>query len=56
MSATTFIAPRRRARSPALRRLLRHRLAMFGLAALVLLILTCAIGPYFTPYDALSID
>ena len=29
---------------------------MFGLAALVLLILACAIGPNFVPFDSLAID
>ena len=46
----------RAARRPALRRFMRHRLAMFGLAAIVILVLACAIGPYLSPYGALSID
>ena len=48
-------APRAASR-PALRRFMRHRLAMFGLAAIVILVLACAIGPYLSPYGALGID
>ena len=37
-------APPRGAKRPALRRFMRHRLAMFGLAAIVFLVLACVIG------------
>jgi peptide/nickel transport system permease protein len=40
----------------AWRRFLRHRLALFGVAAVVLLVLACAIGPSLVPYDDLRID
>jgi peptide/nickel transport system permease protein len=49
-------APPRGAKRPALRRFMRHRLAMFGLAAIVILVLACAIGPYLSPYGPLTID
>ncbi|MBW4024619.1 MAG: ABC transporter permease [Proteobacteria bacterium] len=49
-------APARGARRPALRRFMRHRLAMFGLAAIVILVVACAIGPYLSPYGPLTID
>jgi peptide/nickel transport system permease protein len=41
---------------PAWRRFLRHRLALFGVAAIVFLVLACAIGPSLLPYDDLRID
>jgi peptide/nickel transport system permease protein len=50
------LSPRRGAKRPALRRFMRHRLAMFGLAAIVILVLACAIGPYLSPYGPLTID
>lgn len=37
-------------------RLLRNRLAIFGLIIVIILALTAAIGPYLTPYDFLSQD
>jgi len=40
----------------AWRRFLRHRLALFGVAALVFLVLASAIGPSLLPYDDLRID
>lgn len=46
----------RRARNRALARFVRHRLALFGLAAIVLLVLVCTLGPYVWPYDELRID
>ena len=49
-------APAQGARRPALRRFMRHRLAMFGLAAIVILVIACAIGPYLSPYGPLTID
>jgi peptide/nickel transport system permease protein len=59
MSATAIAVPAStgaRARRPALRRFMRHRLAMFGLAALVFLVLACSIGPLVWPYGPLAID
>lgn len=49
-------APSRRARNRALARFARHRLALFGLGAIVGLVLLCAIGPYLWPYTDLHID
>ena len=40
----------------ALRRFLRHRLAAFGVAAIVLLVLACIVGPMLLPYGPLTID
>jgi peptide/nickel transport system permease protein len=47
--------PRRRG-AQAWRRFLRHRLALFGLAAILFLVLACALGPSLLPYDELRID
>ncbi|HEX2526602.1 MAG TPA: ABC transporter permease [Geminicoccus sp.] len=44
------------ARNRALRRFLRHRLAVFGIVMIVLLVLLSAFGPYLIPYDQLFID
>jgi peptide/nickel transport system permease protein len=55
MSATVLAAPTR-ARHPALRRFMRHRLAMFGLIAIAVLVLACAVGPVLSPYGPLTID
>ncbi len=46
----------RRARNRALARFARHRLALFGLAAILVLVLVCALGPYVWPYNDLRID
>lgn len=35
----------------AFRRFVNHKLAMFGLAVIIFLILACAFGPYFIPYS-----
>src|SRR4051794_41884854 len=40
----------------ALRRFGRHRLAVFGLLAIALLILASAVGPSLIPFDELHID
>jgi peptide/nickel transport system permease protein len=57
MSASVIGAPAiSRARRPALRRFTRHRLAMFGLFAILFLVLACAIGPLLSPYGPLTID
>lgn len=39
-----------------LRRFLRHRLAVAGLAIIVILTLACIVGPWLLPYDQLYID
>jgi peptide/nickel transport system permease protein len=40
----------------AVRRFARHRLALLGIACVVLLVLACVVGPYLLPYDQLYID
>jgi peptide/nickel transport system permease protein len=50
------VVPGRTRRSRALRRFLRHRLAMAGVVVIVLLLLATALGPYLLPYDDLHID
>jgi peptide/nickel transport system permease protein len=40
----------------ALRRFVRHRLALAGLAMVLLLVLACAVGPDLAPYGPLHID
>ncbi|MCF3639254.1 ABC transporter permease [Rhizobium sp. TRM95111] len=39
-----------------LRRFTRHRLALFGLIMITLLVLACVLGPHILPYDELFID
>ncbi len=58
MSAAQAIAvtPLAKRRLRALRRFARHRLALFGVAAIVLLVLGCAFGPGWLLYDHLHID
>jgi peptide/nickel transport system permease protein len=53
---TAETAAPRRLGGQAWRRFLRHRLALFGVAAILLLVLACAIGPALLPYDHLRID
>ncbi len=55
MDAPAAAAPRRR-RSRALRRFMRHRLALLGLFVIVLLVLATMFGPYLLPFDDLHID
>ncbi|MCB9947215.1 MAG: ABC transporter permease [Rhodospirillaceae bacterium] len=43
-------------RNRALRRFLRHRLAILGTVTIAVLVIACAIGPYITPFDHLFID
>ena len=43
-------------RNRALRRFLRHRLALTGLVLIVALTLACIVGPALLPYDELFID
>jgi peptide/nickel transport system permease protein len=40
----------------AVRRFARHRLALLGIACVVVLVLACVVGPYLLPYDQLNID
>lgn len=44
--------PKRR----ALKRFLKHRLAVFGSVTLVILVIVCVFGPRFVPHDPLEID
>jgi peptide/nickel transport system permease protein len=56
---TTIVAhaaPVRWWHSRAVRRFMRHDLALAGIAMISLLVLACAIGPYALPYDSLHID
>jgi peptide/nickel transport system permease protein len=48
--------PSRWWRSRTVRRFARHRLAMLGVAMIVMLILACVFGPYLIPYTELQID
>jgi peptide/nickel transport system permease protein len=52
--ATGDAAPRARGRAFA--RFLRHRLAVFGVATILLLVLASAVGPYVIPFNDLFID
>ncbi len=48
-------APRRRA-GRGVRRFVRHRLALVGMATIILLALLLGVGPYFDPFNELHID
>jgi len=48
--------PHRWWNSRGFRRFAQHRLAMVGMAMLLLLTLACIVGPYLLPYDELHID
>jgi peptide/nickel transport system permease protein len=43
-------------RNRAIRRFMRHRLALFGIVAILVLVLGSAFGPYLIPFDDLFID
>ena len=45
-----------RSRSRALRRFMRHRLAIIGVVVIVLLVFGTAVGPHLVPFDDLHID
>src|SRR3712207_7260421 len=45
-----------RARSRAFARFRRHRLALFGVVTILVLVLGSAVGPYLIPFDDLFID
>lgn len=55
MSATAGAAASSR-RFETLRRFLRNRLAVFGGATILLLVLACVFGPSFVPYTELQLD
>ena len=55
-AAVAVQAPARRRRSRAVRRFLRHRLALVGLAVIALMVLATIVGPDLLPYDDLHID
>ncbi|ANT50228.1 ABC transporter permease [Mesorhizobium amorphae] len=42
--------------SRSVRRFARHRLAMFGLVMIIVLVLACVFGPWLLPFDDLYID
>jgi peptide/nickel transport system permease protein len=60
MSQSELLVPARSTqpwwRSRTVRRFARHRLAMFGLAMIIILVLACVIGPFLLPFDDLYID
>jgi peptide/nickel transport system permease protein len=60
MSQSELLVPARSTqpwwRSRTVRRFARHRLAMFGLATIIILVLACVIGPFLLPFDDLYID
>nr|WP_036637279.1 ABC transporter permease [Paenirhodobacter enshiensis] len=56
MTETAALPPRPFIRSRALRRFLGHKLAMLGLAMVLVLTAACFIGPHLLPYDELYID
>ncbi|TGQ32471.1 MULTISPECIES: ABC transporter permease [unclassified Mesorhizobium] len=60
MSQSELLVPARSTqpwwRSRTVRRFARHRLAMFGLAMIIVLVLACVIGPFLLPFDDLYID
>ncbi|MFD2238006.1 ABC transporter permease [Aureimonas populi] len=56
MSVIASPAPSHWWQSRGVRRFMRHRLALVGLAMITLLTLACVVGPYLLPYDELYID
>jgi peptide/nickel transport system permease protein len=57
MTDTTIGSPPERWwRSRTMRRFARHRLAMLGVAMILVVTLACVFGPYLLPYDELYID
>ncbi|RUU27659.1 ABC transporter permease, partial [Mesorhizobium sp. M6A.T.Ca.TU.002.02.2.1] len=60
MSQSELLLPARSTqpwwRSRTVRRFARHRLAMFGLATIIVLVVACVIGPFLLPFDDLYID
>lgn len=60
MTQSDFLVPthakHRWWQSRSVRRFARHRLAMFGLVMIVVLVLACVFGPLLLPFDDLYID
>ncbi|WP_180900557.1 ABC transporter permease [Martelella soudanensis] len=56
MTTTADVILPPRPQNRVLKRFLRHRLAVFGLAVIVALTLACIFGPFLVPYDQLYID
>ncbi|CCD85180.1 Putative ABC transporter (permease component); Putative Oligopeptide transporter [Bradyrhizobium sp. ORS 285] len=56
IAAASHPARERWWRGRTMRRFMANRLALFGAAAIVLLVLACVIGPSLLPYTSLSID
>lgn len=60
MTQSDFLVPthssQRWWRSRSVRRFARHRLAMFGLVMITVLVLACVFGPLLLPFDDLYID
>jgi len=54
LPALQSVAPRNR--NTALRRFLRHRLAVFGVVTMVLLVLGCTFGPMLLPHDDITVN
>ncbi|WP_225768991.1 ABC transporter permease [Inquilinus sp. Marseille-Q2685] len=55
-AAVPTVEPARRAGNRGWRRFRRHRLAMVGVACILLLVLACVAGPWLLPFDDLRID
>lgn len=55
-TAAPIVEPVRRTGSRGWRRFRRHRLAMVGVACILLLVLACVAGPWLLPFDDLRID
>ncbi len=49
-------APVRLRKNSAWARFFRHRLALFGVSTIALLVLFCAVGPWLLPFDDTSVD
>lgn len=58
-TAATYLPSSRRLgglSNPTLARFLRHKLAVLGVAMIILLVLACVFGPWLLHYDDLAID
>lgn len=56
LAAAPTAEPARRIGNRGWRRFRRHRLAMVGVACILLLVLACVAGPWLLPFDDLRID
>jgi peptide/nickel transport system permease protein len=56
LAAAPTVEPVRRTGNRGWRRFRRHRLAMIGVACILLLVLACVAGPWLLPFDDLRID